>query len=180
MAVLLATLLVALLTGPYRLVLGSAVGSSAPDRPDPCLPGTAVPIMDSPHVAGAVAATVRYNSDPPTSGPHAAFAPPPGIYGDPLPDVLAVHALEHGHVVIQYGARVPASTVSELTHLAKVYADDTLLAPRPALGGEIALTAWGRIDRFPASASVRARVVTFIDRLRGRYNHGWTGPASCP
>ena len=70
-----------LLVGPYRLLLGSATGSSADDRPDPCLPGTAVPILDSPHVAQSDGASVHYNSEPPTSGPHAAFTAPPGISG---------------------------------------------------------------------------------------------------
>ena len=134
--------------------------------------------MDSPHIAEVGAASVRYNSDPPTSGPHAAFAPPPGIYSDPLPDVLAVHALEHGHVVVQYGARVPADVVAGLAHLARVYAADILLAPRPGLGEEIALTAWGRLDRFAGDAP--ARVVTFVERLRARYDHGWTRRARCP
>ena len=169
---------VLLLLGPYRLLLGSATGSTPVDRPDPCLPGTAVPILDSPHIAHADAASVHYNSEPPTSGPHAAFTAPPGVYPEPVADLLAVHALEHGHVVIQYGSAVPDDVVSRLTHLTKAFAGDTLLAPRPALGSETALTAWGRIDRF--TGYDEGRIVEFVTRLRGRYDHGWTGPPACP
>lgn len=174
---LVAVAVITLLLGPYRQLLGAATGSPPVDRPEPCLPGTAVPIMDSPHIAQADAAAVHYNSDPPTSGPHAAFTAPPGIYTAPVADLLAVHALEHGHVVIQYGSAVPAEVVAELTHLAKVFANDTVLAPRPSLRREVALTAWGRIDRF--SGHDERRTLEFVERLRGRYDHGWTGPEAC-
>jgi hypothetical protein len=175
---LVAVGVITLLLGPYRQILGAATGSPSVDRPDPCLPGTAVPIMRSPHIAQAVAASVHYNSDPPTSGPHAAFSAPPGIYPAPVPDLLAVHALEHGHVVIQYGSAVPAEVLAELKHVAKVFANDTVLAPRPSLGREVALTAWGRIDRF--TKYDERRTLKFVERLRGRYDHGWTGPEPCP
>jgi len=101
----------------------------------------------------------------------------PGIYSAPVPDLLAVHALEHGHVVIQYGSGVTAGVVAQLTHLSKVFAGDTLLALRPSLERGIALTAWGRIDRFIEYDE--RRVIEFVEQLRGRYNHGWTGPDAC-
>jgi hypothetical protein len=116
--------------------------------------------MDSPHIAEVGAASVRYNSDPPTSGPHAAFAPPPGIYSDPLPDVLAVHALEHGHVVVQYGARVPADVVAGLAHLARVYAADILPGSTPLTSCWLRARVWARRSRSPRGAASTGSPVT--------------------
>ena len=42
----------------------------------------------------------RYNSLPPTSGPHYPFTAPWGISSEPIPEELQVHNLEHGGVFI--------------------------------------------------------------------------------
>jgi len=169
--------IVALVSGPYRQYFASAVaGSRADDRPEPCLPGEARPLLDSPHISQAQARTAHYNSDPPTSGPHFAFVVAPGIYSDEIADGLAIHALEHGHVVIQYSPDTPPATVDRLRVVAQRYAADVILAPRAHLRG-IALTAWGRIDLLPAYDEVR--IVAFVTTLRGRYNHGWATASRC-
>jgi hypothetical protein len=175
--VVVAAVVTGLVLGPYRtLLVGSVAGSRAEDRPAPCLPGRAVDTMDSPHITQAQAASVRYNSDPPTSGPHFAFVAAPGRYGSPVQDGLTVHALEHGHVAIQYDPRTPTSAVGALTDIARRYPADVLLAPRPGLTG-IALTAWGRVDLLPSVDE--HRIVAFIDALRGRYDHGWARTDPC-
>jgi hypothetical protein len=46
-----------------------------------------------------------------------------------------------------------------------------IVAPYGRLEGGVALTAWGRLERFPHPD--RRRIETFIDRLSGRYVHGW-------
>jgi Protein of unknown function (DUF3105) len=163
--------------GPYRaLLVGSVTGSRADDRPAPCLPGRTVPLMDSPHITQAEAATVHYNSEPPTSGPHFAFVAAPGVYSAPVADGLTVHALEHGHVVIQYSPDLDRQSANELTRLARRYPADVILAPREGLAG-IALTAWGRIDLL--SSFDRDRIVRFVEAMRGRFVHGWTRRDSC-
>lgn len=164
--------------GPYRQFVGTLTGSPAADRPANCLPGVAVPIMDSPHISNAASTRILYNSQPPTSGPHFPFPISPGIYTNPLPDGLSVHALEHGHVVIQYGPSVASGTVSHLQDIAKRYPRDVVLAPRDGLVTDIALTAWGRLDRF--TGYDQARIVSFIEKLRDRYDHGWTERNDCP
>ena len=166
------------LSGPWRFLVGSVTGSPATSRPAPCLPGSAVPVMDSPHVSAAELAAVRYNSVPPTSGPHFGFTPAPGIYAGPLSEGLTVHAMEHGHVVIQYAPDTAPDTVRRLQRLAKHYGRDVILAPYPQLGHGIALTAWGRIDLLDSYDEGRA--ATFVEALRGRYVHGWTRPDGCP
>ena len=44
---------------------------------------------------------IPYNSDPPTSGPHASPVES-GFYDTPIPDENIIHNLEHGFVVMSY------------------------------------------------------------------------------
>lgn len=144
-------------------------GTVPPDVPG--LPGRAVPILDSPHIPVGQADAVRYNSVPATSGPHFAVPPATGIYEAPMPEGLQVHALEHGHVGVQYGSDATTADIEALRRIGARYPDDVFVAPYPNLGRGIALTAWGRIDTFDAVDE--ARVVAFIEALKGRYDHGW-------
>lgn len=169
----------ALLAGPYQSLFGTVAGSNSQGTRDaPCLPGRSVPIMDSPHISESEAGSVEYNSLPPTSGPHFAFTATPGVYDTPVPDGLAVHALEHGHVVIRYADSLPDREVDALARIARRNGADVLLAPYPPLVDGIALTAWGRIDLLERYDE--ARVVEFVEALRGRYDHGWTSDQDCP
>ena len=95
----------------------------------------------------------KWNTDPPTSGPH---YPTPAVYGeytDPLKIAQVVHNLEHGAVFILYGPKVSAATVKELSDF---YSEDTtgmLLAPYAKLGDKIALGAWTVPDDFQAGGT---------------------------
>ena len=156
----------------YRTVAGSVAGSSAGYRADTCLPGEAVPILDSPHIGQHEAADVRYNSVPPTSGPHFPFAANTGIYTSPVAPASFVHTMEHGHVVIAYRPDLPRSEVQELQDLTRQHGDEVLLTPYPGLPRAISLAAWGRVltlDRVDDRAVER-----FITDLAGRYDHEWT------
>ncbi|HEX8079532.1 MAG TPA: DUF3105 domain-containing protein [Jatrophihabitans sp.] len=157
---------------------GSAVGSApASDRSEPCLPGTPIAILKSPHVSTAALRTTDYNSVPPTSGPHFGIAPSPGIYDTPLQPGAFVHAEEHGHVVFAYSPSLPAAQVSALKDIAKAYSGDVLMTPYPPLADGLALAAWGRLQRFEQVD--RPGIERFIDALAGRYDHRWTGPPRC-
>lgn len=156
---------------------GGVLGSVAPDRIGAGLPGVAVPLLPSPHVSAAAIATVRYNSNPPTSGPHYPFVAAPGIYASPVPDGLAVHALEHGHIVLDYTPGVATADLATLRAIAKRYPRDVVLTPHAGLNHPIALTAWGRLETL--GHADEPEIVTFIERLRGRYNHGWTRADTC-
>jgi hypothetical protein len=169
----------ALLAGPYRFLLGNVAGSPVqPARDASCLPGEPVEVIDSPHISQAEGDAVEYNSLPPTSGPHFPFTIATGVYEQPVPEGLFVHAMEHGHVVIHYAPDVPQPEVDALTGLAKRHGNDVILAPYPSLDDGIALTAWGRIDHL--GRYDEQRITAFIDRLAGRYNHGWTTDDDCP
>jgi hypothetical protein len=175
---LAAATVAALLAGPWNFLAGSVTGSAAGTREAQCLPGREIPIMDSPHVSPAEIESARYNSSPPTSGPHFAFTPATGIYTAPVSEGLTVHAMEHGHVIVQYAPGTPQDTVGHLRRLAKRYGKDVILAPYPRLDSGIALTAWGRIELFDSYDETGA--TAFIERLRDRYVHGWTRAADCP
>jgi hypothetical protein len=90
----------------------------------------------------ANAPTPEYNSNPPTSGPHAATPASCGIYRQEVPDALAVHSLEHGAVIVQYDPATSASTRSEIESFARDAGSHIIVAPRESLDGEIAATAW--------------------------------------
>jgi Protein of unknown function (DUF3105) len=179
--------LTALLAGlgrfPVGAVTGSAVSSGAVTggavsaRYAPCLPGQEVPVLASPLIPAARLASVRYNSVPPTSGPHFAFTVATGIYSAPVSTGLTVSALERGHIVVQYAPGTSRATVRRLERLAKRYGKDIVLAPYPPLRDGVAVTAWGRIDVMNRYDDRRA--ATFVKRLRNRYVYGWTSADDC-
>jgi hypothetical protein len=136
------------------------------------LPGQEVPILPSYHIPYIGAPHIPYNSLPPTSGPHVPWVIMTGIYSQRVPNELLVHALEHGHINIQYAPRTPAAQVAVLRSIALQFPRDVVLVPYPELRSGIALTAWGRIERLRFAD--RGAIATFIVDLRGRYNHGWS------
>jgi hypothetical protein len=96
----------------------------------------------SPEHLGSPDAKVKYNSFPPSSGPHYQQPAPWGLYPDPIKQPILVHNLEHGGIVIQYGSDVSEDDVKKLQSF---YQDDPyglVVAPLPKLGTKIALTAW--------------------------------------
>ncbi len=112
------------------------------------------PSQGQQHV-GSLTARVKYKSFPPTSGPHYGRPAIWGAYPTSLSQVQAVHNLEHGGIVIQYGSKVPEATVSQLAGFYNSDPSGLLMAPLPALGDRIALTAWthlGTCTRFDEKA----------------------------
>ena len=111
-------------------------------------------------------ANVKYNSFPPTSGPHYFRPAIWGSYNEPLVLLQEVHNLEHGGVIIQYGSRVPRATVEELTAFYGDSPNGLLMAPLPQLKGKIGLTAWTHLalcQRFDEAA-----VKAFRNAYRGK------------
>lgn len=83
-----------------------------------------------------------YNSDPPTSGPHAPTTVPCGIHTEPIPDVVAIHNLEHGVVVIHYLPTIPREGIAELVDAVAGLESHAVLAPRPNNPAPVILSAW--------------------------------------
>jgi hypothetical protein len=84
----------------------------------------------------------KWNTDPPTSGPHYGQTVIYGVYTDPPQIGRLVHNLEHGAAYILYGDGVSAATVQKLRDFYDDHTRGTVLAPYPRLGGKIALGAW--------------------------------------
>jgi hypothetical protein len=152
-----------------RAVRGTPATPGPPPASSVRLPGREVRVLASPHIPYIGAPHAPYDSNPPTSGPHVPWTVAPGIYGSSIPWELQVHALEHGHVVIQY--RPGFDGVATLEGVARRYPADVVLAPRQELPAPVALTAWGRLELLQSAN--RGAIERFVVALRGRYVHGW-------
>jgi hypothetical protein len=105
-----------------------------------------VATLPSPHIPLG-SSHPPYNSDPPTSGPHTDALAPWGVHNEPIAKEMQLHNLEDGGVVINYACRDCPELVDQLKAVAGRY-DRVVLAPYPGLDRRIALTAWGKIDKF--------------------------------
>jgi hypothetical protein len=88
----------------------------------------------------------KWNTNPPTSGPHNDAPAVWSFYDEPVPLAQTVHNLEHGGIVIHYGPDVPAAEVEKIRSF---YTDDPngiVVAPLRTLGDTIALAAWTAPD----------------------------------
>lgn len=113
-----------------------------------------------------------YNSNPPTSGPHAPTAQPPGIYREPIPKEVLVHSMEHGTVLVLYNCPQGCDDLrQQLEAIVQEYGEDgklVLAAPYPDMDATIALVAWTRLDKFDEFDEGRIR--RFIEVHERRYN----------
>ena len=115
--------------------------------------GVAVPLLPSTHLPVGGAYT-QYNSVPPTSGPHwGSNWASCGIFDDEseVPDERITHNMEHGQVIISHNLKDQAE-LERLKQIAEDLAsaqDWLIVRPYSQLQpGEVAVTAWGWIDRF--------------------------------
>ena len=132
-------------------------------------PGQRVPSLGNQHISPGADKLVRYNSDPPTSGPHDTSRPPWGIHPQPIPKGLQIHALEDGGVIVHYGCQDCPEVIQRLQEIVARYPQHVILAPYPDMKTRLALTAWGRMDAFDELDE--RRVVRFIDAYRGIDHH---------
>lgn len=116
------------------------------------------PPTQCPHLASGERYT-KYNSDPPTSGPHWPDPAPWGPYDRTLPAEQLVHNLEHGGIVIYYNCRDCPDLVQQLKDAIKGWRH-TVLVPYYDMKPRIALTAWRYIDELDQFD--QDRVATFI------------------
>ncbi len=99
----------------------------------------------------------EYNSDPPTSGLHYAEEAEAGFYDSNIytyPAGYLVHNLEHGYIIFWYNCDLlPENECSELKTQIQSVMDDLgsvkmIAYPWSSLDVPIALTSWGRIQKF--------------------------------
>ena len=111
------------------------------------------------HVVGA-----SYSSDTPTSGAHDSRAPRCGVYSTPLEPSLAVHALEHGAVVLWYQIDSPELAV-DLAEVADEWDSHVIITSSTTLDEPIVATAWNRRKTY---TEVTTDLADFIDTYRRR------------
>ena len=126
----------------------------------------------------------KWNTDPPTSGPHYAIAAIFGIYEDELEMARVVHNLEHGGIYILYGPGVPDATVAQLQSFYDNHTRGTILAPLPSLGNKIALGAWTTKDaNDPTNGTAHlAKCTSFDEKAFGAFfdDFQFQGPERFP
>lgn len=133
-------------------------GDPLPPQPaDAQLPGQTFPDLGREHIPDEQ--SVTYNSNPPTSGPHASQWAKWGIYSVAPSDRQLVHNLEHGGVVISYDpTQIKDQTLQDLRSQVRQLSQINpriVLTPREDFEGAIALTAWGylqTLDSYDADA----------------------------
>ena len=130
-------------------------------RGDPEVAGVTKPPDDGRgHVTGAT-----YDSATPTSGQHNAAAPPCGVSSQPLPADLAVHALEHGAVVVWYRPDVDVAVRSAAAELLAEWDSHWILTPNPGIEDPFVATAWNRLKAFDVpDAALGEFVETYRER----------------
>ena len=142
------------------------------------IPGTPEPFEGNRHIAYDGEAHEPYRTVPPTSGPHSPRIVAPGVYREPIPEELQVHALEHGHVIIQYRPGLAQSDVDTLERIGRLHPRNVVVAPYFGIDSGIALTGWQRLQRLD-SVDEKA-VERFVTTVAGRYNHAWQhGATDC-
>ncbi len=123
----------------------------------------------------------KWNSFPPTSGPHFGQTAVWGSYDEPVPLVQTTHNLEHGGVIIHYGKDVPEAEIEAIRAFYEEDPNALIVAPLPQLGEKITLTAWTAPEPTPGGDPDRGRgslaectefdesaFSTFVDEHRGK------------
>jgi hypothetical protein len=141
LVVLVAALGYALLGG------GDSVSSNAPKLLEAagCTVRTVKALPGDHSITTPAGTSEKWNTSPPTNGPHYQVPAIWGAYTEPLLAAQVVHNLEHGGIFIQYGKDVPPATIDQLKEFYDNHQNGTLLAPLPSLGSKIALGVWTTI-----------------------------------
>jgi hypothetical protein len=158
------------------LVVTSGGGESRPDYP---FPFQTFEDQGREHLAPGQEYDF-YNSDPPTSGPHAPAPAPWGVSDAALPKEVPVHNMEHGGVVIWYDCAAGDQPLDDdacqqlrdqLAAITSSNADAgklVLMTPYLGMDRRIALTAWRSLDSLDEFDATR--VQAFIDSFERRFN----------
>jgi hypothetical protein len=122
---------------------GSAAAAVKTIRNEGCQYKKYPELPRTPHYTSLTPSTPpKWNSFPPTSGRHYYQPVPFNQYSEAPLEIQLVHNLEHGAVILQYGNKIPASQVDDITAWYRKDPNAIVVAPLPKLGDKVALTAW--------------------------------------
>jgi hypothetical protein len=150
---------------------GLAVAGPSRQAADGAIPG----VQEFPGVIAAhQSGPIDYAEIPPPGGAHAPIWVNCGVYGEPVPTEMAVHALEHGAVWITYQPSLPQSEVDQLRAFA---AKQTVLpstegapsrymdlTPYPGLTSPIVISSWG--FQLKVGSPADPRLQQFVNTFR--------------
>lgn len=114
--------------------------------------------------------SVKYKTNPPTSGSHWPDPVLDGVYDRSQPDEGIIHSLEHGRVWISYKPSIPDSAKETLRTIAKSQVR-VILTERQSNDADIAVAGWRRLDTFNLNTDGsidEKRIVNFIIRYRDK------------
>ena len=112
--------------------------------------------------------TVKYKTNPPTSGDHDPQPQADGEYGKDPGTQHLVHSLEHGRVIIQWAPAAPKRRIAQLRGLFEEDPYHLILTPNGTkMEYQVAVTAWGHLagckrftdDAFDVFRSFKTRYV---------------------
>jgi hypothetical protein len=114
--------------------------------------------------------TLKYNTNPPTSGPHRPSAAPAGFYNEKPEAGLLVHSLEHGGIVIYFNpSRATEEEKNSLRAFTKANTGmwaSVLAIPTSEYEVPFILTAWTKImklEKYDAKV-VQAFIAEYVGR----------------
>lgn len=130
----------------------------------------------------------KWNSYPPSSGPHHQSTAVLNFYDEPVPLVQSTHNLEHGAVIVHYGKDVSDAEVAALREWYESDPDGILVAPLADLNDQIALAAWTTPDSAPGGEGgtrgrgYLAKCPSFDEEAFDRFveEHRFKGPERVP
>lgn len=128
------------------------------------------PEQDRDHI-DANAARPKYNSTPPSSGPHRQQPANWGSYDEPVDDEVLVHNLEHGGIVIHHKGLSDTQT-DRVSEIADDYPTGVIALPNENIKVPIALSAWRTVqtcDRVD-EVVVRAFVEEYCNKGPEKFN----------
>jgi hypothetical protein len=99
------------------------------------------PSTSQAHVT-SLKAKVKYNSFPASNGKHYYQPAPWGNYADTVPQIVSVHNLEHGGMLIEYGKKISKADKDAIDAFWSADKNGMLVFPNPGLGKRIAFVAW--------------------------------------
>ncbi len=107
------------------------------------------PGVEGQHSLAADDTSDKWNTDPPTTGPHFGFNPDGslgtviwGIYEEPIQLARLVHNTEHGGIYILYGDKVADESIEQIRGFYERRQNGTVVAPLPSLGDKIVFGVW--------------------------------------
>jgi hypothetical protein len=106
-----------------------------------------------------------YNSNPPTSGPH---APPmrTDFYTRQYPDENLIHNLEHGHIWLSYRDENDTEAKDLLQSIQSQFPNSVIVTFRPNNDARISVAAWQRLLQLETADE--NQIMAFISRYRDK------------